>query len=47
MKSVTFNADISEYFLQYLHGCQFKVHMKSKSEAWTQYFSTSTIQGGK
>jgi len=25
MKSVTFNADILEYFLYYLHGCQFKI----------------------
>jgi hypothetical protein len=27
MKSVTFNADFAEYFLQCRHGCQFKIHM--------------------
>ena len=32
MKYVTFNADISEYFLQYLHGCQFKIHMDIKAD---------------
>jgi len=27
MKSATFNADIGEYFLQYIHDCQFKIYM--------------------
>jgi hypothetical protein len=40
MKSATYNADIWEYFLQYIHDCQFKIHMDNKH---FQIFQTRQI----